>query len=99
TRREVAAPARSRTDEGLPAHGIVFCCFNNTYKILPGIFDVWMKLLDDVPGSVLWLSPGDDIAIANLRREAAARGIAAERLGGGGGEVVPGHALACRHDA
>ena len=70
----------SRTDAGLPEQGFVFCCFNNTYKILPGVFDVWMRLLHGVPGSVLWLSPGEDIAMANLRREAAARGIAAHRL-------------------
>jgi predicted O-linked N-acetylglucosamine transferase (SPINDLY family) len=79
TRRQAGAGA-SRTDAGLPAEGFVFCCFNNTYKILPAVFDVWMRLLDALPGSVLWLSPGEDRAIANLRREAAARGIAADRL-------------------
>ena len=79
TRRQVAA-AGSRADANLPADGFVFCCFNNTYKILPVVFDVWMRLLDALPGSVLWLSPGENLAIANLRREAAARGIAAHRL-------------------
>src|SRR5262249_39005274 len=77
-RHAVGKPGRA--DAGLPPEGVVFCCFNNTYKILPAMFDVWMKLLDALPGSVLWLSPGEDRAIANLRREAIARGIAADRL-------------------
>ncbi len=80
TRRVTAVSRGSRIDAGLPEQGFVFCCFNNTYKILPGVFDVWMRLLHAIPGSVLWLSPGEEIAIANLRREAAARGIAAQRL-------------------
>jgi predicted O-linked N-acetylglucosamine transferase (SPINDLY family) len=80
TRRETAAFRGSRADAGLPAHGLVFCCFNNTYKILPAVFDVWMRLLQGVPDSVLWLSPGEEMAIGNLRREAAMRGIAAHRL-------------------
>jgi predicted O-linked N-acetylglucosamine transferase (SPINDLY family) len=80
TRREVTLLEGSRTDAALPEQGFVFCCFNNPSKILPVVFDVWMKLLHSVPGSVLWLSPGEDIAIANLRREAAVRGIAAHRL-------------------
>jgi len=80
TRREIASVPVTRSDAGLPARGFVFCCFNNTYKVLPAVFDIWMRLLDRVPDSVLWLSPGEDIAIANLRREAMARGIAAERI-------------------
>ena len=63
----------SRAQAGLPPHAFVFCCFNNTYKILPAVFDIWMRLLDKVPGSVLWLSPGNATAKANLRREAVAR--------------------------
>jgi len=80
TRREVAGSAGSRADFGLPRQGFVFCCFNNTYKILPSMFDVWMRLLGRVPGSVLWLSPGHATAVANLRREAARRGIDPGRL-------------------
>src|SRR5262249_32581282 len=79
TRRQSLAKG-SRADAGLPHGGFVFCCFNNPYKILPAVFDVWMRLLDGIPESVLWLSPGEDRAIANLRREAAARRIAADRL-------------------
>jgi len=80
TRREVARPAPTRKQSGLPAKGLVFCCFNTPYKILPGVFDVWMHLLTQVPTSVLWLSPGSDTAIAHLREEAAARGVEPQRL-------------------
>jgi protein O-GlcNAc transferase len=80
TRRAMVAAPGPRADACLPADAFVFCCFNNPYKILPAVFDVWMRLLAAVPGSVLWLSPGDDAAIANLRREAVQRGIAAHRL-------------------
>jgi predicted O-linked N-acetylglucosamine transferase (SPINDLY family) len=80
TRRPVAAPAPSRTACGLPRSGFVFCCFNNAYKILPPVFDVWMRLLAAVPDSVLWLSPATSTARDNLRREAERRGVDAERL-------------------
>ena len=80
SRGGVVATPGSRAQAGLPADGFVFCCFNNTYKILPAVFDIWMRLLAGHPGSVLWLSPGDGVTIANLRREAARRGIAADRL-------------------
>ncbi len=80
--RGARSPRRpaSRTDVGLPRDGFVFCCFNNTYKILPAVFDIWMRLLAGVPGSVLWLSPGNATAIGNLRREAASRGVDPGRL-------------------
>ncbi|MDQ2961921.1 MAG: tetratricopeptide repeat protein [Pseudomonadota bacterium] len=79
TRRPVAQ-AESRAACGLPAAGLVFCCFNNSYKILPAIFDVWMRLLAAVPESTLWLALGNVTASVNLRREAAARGIDPRRL-------------------
>ncbi|MEI7447678.1 MAG: tetratricopeptide repeat protein, partial [Burkholderiales bacterium] len=65
---------------GLPEDGFVFCCFNHTYKIRPETFDVWCRLLRDVPGSVLWLLASNPQAEANLRREATARGIDPERI-------------------
>lgn len=79
-RREIAARTPSRAECGLPAAGFVFCCFNNSYKITPVLFDVWMGLLTHVPGSVLWLLEGNPSVPANLRREAEARGVAGERL-------------------
>ncbi|MDD3518433.1 MAG: tetratricopeptide repeat protein [Chromatiales bacterium] len=72
-----AIPAREQA--GLPEQGFVFCCFNNAYKITPDIFDLWCGLLREVPGSVLWLSVKPD-ALANLQREAEARGIDSARL-------------------
>jgi len=70
----------SRAQAGLPDHGFVFCCFNNAYKITPDVFDVWMRLLCRIDGSVLWLSSPHPAAAANLRREAQARGVTADRL-------------------
>jgi predicted O-linked N-acetylglucosamine transferase (SPINDLY family) len=78
--QEIAADAPSRADCGLRDEGFVFCCFNNAYKIEPALFDVWMRLLAAVPGSVLWLFKGDGEVEANLRREAAARGVDGGRL-------------------
>jgi predicted O-linked N-acetylglucosamine transferase (SPINDLY family) len=79
TQRIGTAPL-TRADFGLPEDAFVFCCFNNNYKIEPFIFDVWMRILRRVPNGVLWLLRSQPQAEANLRREAEARGIAAERL-------------------
>jgi predicted O-linked N-acetylglucosamine transferase (SPINDLY family) len=70
----------TRAECGLPAHGFVFCCFNNNYKITPTVFDSWMYILQHVDGSVLWLLEDNDAVISNLRREATVRGINAERI-------------------
>lgn len=78
--RQISPDVPSRADVGLPAEGFVFCSFNSNYKILPPIFDIWMRLLAKVPGSVLWLLAGTDAAVTNLRREAAARGVDPDRL-------------------
>lgn len=79
-RRAIARESPSRSGAGLPAAGFVFCSFNNGYKINPVMFDVWMRLLGAVPGSVLWLVGDSELARENLRREARARGIDAKRL-------------------
>jgi protein O-GlcNAc transferase len=78
--REIAAHTPSRSECSLPERGFVFCSFNNSYKFTPAVFDVWMRLLKNVPDSVLWLLEGNRFAPANLRREAEARGVPAERL-------------------
>jgi predicted O-linked N-acetylglucosamine transferase (SPINDLY family) len=72
--------ASSRAEAGLPEQGFVFCAFNGSYKITREIFIVWMRLLQAVPHSVLWLNVSYDAAVERLRREAQARGVAAERL-------------------
>jgi predicted O-linked N-acetylglucosamine transferase (SPINDLY family) len=79
-RRRIADATPSRRDCGLPDGGIVFCSFNNTYKIAPAMFDIWMRLLCAVEGSVLWLREENAAAVRNLRREAERRGVAPERL-------------------
>jgi protein O-GlcNAc transferase len=79
-RRQVAQHALARSEAGLPDEGFVFCCFNVSWKITRPVFEVWMRLLASVPGSVLWLLEDNPWAAENLRREAAARGIAPERL-------------------
>ena len=78
--RAIAAHTGGRAAAGLPQDAIVFCCFNQPYKITPGVFEVWMRLLREVPGSVLWLLAHNDGAPNNLRREANARGVDGERL-------------------
>jgi protein O-GlcNAc transferase len=75
-----AAPATSRRDHGLPEEGLVLCCFNNSYKLSPKMFDIWMRLLGAAPGSVLWLLATSELAQGNLRKEAAARGVDPARL-------------------
>ncbi len=79
-RRSIAQRSATRGEAGLPEEAFVFCCFNASHKITPWMFDIWMRLLRQVPGSVLWLYEGRDQAAQNLRREAAARGVARERL-------------------
>jgi protein O-GlcNAc transferase len=78
--RAISDRVFTRTECGLPENGFVFCCFNNSYKITPDVFDVWMRLLNNIEGSVLWLSRSNDDATRNLRRQAQSRGVAPDRL-------------------
>jgi protein O-GlcNAc transferase len=80
TRRKIADPPPTRAACDLPEQGFVFCSFNNAYKITPTVFDIWMRLLKAVPGSVLWLYTTNDLVKENLRHEASVRGVAAERV-------------------
>ncbi len=70
----------SRSDHGLPETGVVLCCFNNSYKIGPREFDIWMRLLRTIDGSVLWLLRSNDRMEDNLAREAVQRGVDPARL-------------------
>ena len=70
----------TRREAGLPEKGFVFCCFNNNYKIGPAEFDIWMRLLREIKGSVLWLLKTNDASLANLQRQATLRGVDAQRL-------------------
>ena len=72
-RRQAVPRTLTRADVGLPRDGFVFCSFNHSYKIREPVFDAWMQLLRNVPGSVLWLLGANEHAVANLRRAAAQR--------------------------
>ncbi|MBF0181683.1 MAG: tetratricopeptide repeat protein, partial [Magnetococcales bacterium] len=73
-------PPPSRPEAGLPPEGVVFCSFNQSCKINEKSFSIWCRLLEAVPGSLLWLREAPAEAVANLRREAMERGIDPDRL-------------------
>src|SRR6202012_5803244 len=77
--REIATTP-SRAQEGLPQDGFVFCCFNRNWKITAPMFGVWMRLLNALPGSVLWLSDYKPHIRQKLQQEAQARGVDGNRL-------------------
>jgi predicted O-linked N-acetylglucosamine transferase (SPINDLY family) len=79
-KREIATTTPSRAALGLPEQGFVFCSFNNPYENTPPVFAIWMRLLAQIPGSVLWLLEGSATVPRNLRAAASAHGIAPERL-------------------
>ena len=79
-RRPIAEKTPTRLEAGLPESGFVFACHNHEHKITPEVFDVWMRLLRAVEGSIIWLKSLNAAAVISLRREARARGVSAERL-------------------
>ena len=78
--RAISPRVFSRTELGLPEDAFVFCCFNNSYKILPEVFDRWMRILAAVEGSVLWLLADQATTETHLRRKAEMRGVRENRL-------------------
>lgn len=76
----VAETASSRAEQGLPENAFVYCCFNTHHKIDPASFRAWMRILEQVPDSVLWLLGGNERAERNLREAAQAQGIDPQRL-------------------
>ena len=92
----MAQTTPTRAQCGLPEHGMVYCCFNGTYKIDPGVFRVWMRILQRVPGSVLWLAEGaQQIVSERLREQARALGVDPGRLVFAG--VLPHDAYLARY--
>ena len=77
---EISKKNITRSDCRLPKHGFVFCCFNQTYKITPQIYDIWMKLLKKIDGSVLWLMSSNKWAENNLVRKAKEKDISNDRI-------------------
>jgi protein O-GlcNAc transferase len=78
--RCVIGPTPTRASVGLPETAQVLCCFNSNFKLNPPVFDAWMQILRDTPGSVLWLLGESTVLQGNLRKEAAARGVEPARL-------------------
>ncbi len=91
SKRRISDRPFTRGELGLPGSGFVFCCFNNSYKITPDLFDLWMRLLRNVEGSVLWLREGAAGATRNLRKETGKRGVAPERIVFAGRMDLPEH--------
>ena len=75
----IADSTLSKKDFGLPEGFFVFGCFNNSYKINPEIFDIWMKILKKNKNSVLWLLNTDDCS-KNLIKEAIKKKINPNRI-------------------
>jgi len=70
----------SKSELGLPTEGFIFCGFNNSHKITPKVWALWMNILKNVPKSVLWLSCGNDFTMQNLLKEAHACGVESSRI-------------------
>jgi protein O-GlcNAc transferase len=97
SQRQISEDRLTRRERGLPDKSFVYCCFNNPYKILPAIFDTWMRLLRAQEDSVLWLLEGHATTCANLRREAEKRGVSGERLIFAPQAPLPDHLARHRH--
>lgn len=78
--RPISGEALTRSRFGLPENGFVFASINNAYKIQPDQFDIWMRLLGKVDGSVLWLLRTADGVEKRLRAEAERRGVSGDRI-------------------
>jgi predicted O-linked N-acetylglucosamine transferase (SPINDLY family) len=74
-KRAISEKVFTRAELGLPEQGFVFCSFNNNFKILPAIFDSWMRILKTVEGSVLWLYEDNAVAAEHLKKLAIDKGI------------------------
>jgi protein O-GlcNAc transferase len=89
SRRVGKAPTRAAA--GLPDNGIVFCCFNNNFKLAAPVFAIWMRLLAAIPGSVLWLKQAGEAARANLQQAAQGHGVDPKRLVFAAGAPLDAH--------
>jgi len=79
-KRAISQKKMTRAEVGLPEAATVFCCFNNNHKIMPDVFDSWMRILGRVNNSVLWLFEDNASVVINLNKEAVARGIDPTRI-------------------
>ena len=91
TRRQIRDETPARTALGLPRDAFVFCCFNNPAKISPEVFEIWMRLLKRVQGSVLWLLDENPVASQQLALHAQDLGVDPKRLIFASREATPEH--------
>jgi predicted O-linked N-acetylglucosamine transferase (SPINDLY family) len=96
-RPALAPGAITRAQLGLPQRAFVWCSFHSSYKVNPPLFDIWARLVEAIPESVLWLYAGDDATARNIGTEAARRGMDRQRIVTGGRLPYPMHLarLAC----
>lgn len=80
SKRVISDHPFTRAEVGLPDGAMVYCAFNNNFKITPAVFDTWMRILKQVDRSVLWLLEDNEVARRNLIKEAGKRGIEESRL-------------------
>ncbi len=79
-RQREVAPRPARSSYGLPDDRFVYCSFNNNFKFTPEVFGAWMRILGQVPDSVLWLLADNDTARENMLRCADEHGVPRQRL-------------------
>jgi Predicted O-linked N-acetylglucosamine transferase, SPINDLY family len=80
SKKKISNIAFAREEFNLPKNSFVFCCFNKAQKITPNVFDIWMKILNRVDKSVLWLLEDNKVSSENLKKEAAKRNINPGRI-------------------
>ncbi|OWS70107.1 tetratricopeptide repeat protein [Polynucleobacter campilacus] len=79
-KRAIATDQLNKKDFGLPESGMIYCCFNNNFKITPNVFHSWMKILADVDNSVLWLLKDTPAVVENLSKECVKAGVDPARI-------------------
>ena len=78
--REVSNKTILRSELELPENAFVFSCFNNIHKITPPTFESWMRILNSVDHSVLWLYANDESVISNILETASRFGVDRNRI-------------------
>ena len=79
-KRIISGRAFTKSELGIPEENFLFCCFNNNYKITPGVFESWIRILKAVDKSTLLLLAENSWSEFNLTKEAELRGIDKSRL-------------------
>jgi protein O-GlcNAc transferase len=69
-----------RKDFGLPKDKFIYASFCSTYKIDPTIYSTWMKILKQIPKSILWLLSPSPSAQKILKAGAENCGINPDRI-------------------